>query len=169
MNSSAPLPAAEPEDAESQFNLGLRFADGNGETADYAEALKWYVKAAGQGHCVAQYHLGLMYGRGQGAQRDNATAGMWLRKAAELGHAGAQYHVGLRQHRASKSGQPPEASECRIEAFKWLQLAMGQGGREAESAREFVALGMTREEVDEAGRRATAFAASGAQPNPVGG
>lgn len=169
LNSTAGQPAAAPGDAESQFNLGQRFAGGNGEAPDHAQAAEWYLKAAGQGHCVAQFHLGLMYGQGQGVQRDDAAAGMWLRQAAELGHAGAQYHVGLRQHRASKSGQLPEASECRIEAFKWLQLAMAQGGREVESAREFVALGMTREEVDEGGRRAMAFAVGGAKPGPAAG
>ena len=157
-------PAANPEDAESQFNLGRRFADGNGAVQNDVQAAEWYLKAAGQGHCLAQFNLGLMYGQGQGVRRDEATARMWLRKAAELGHAGAQYRVGLKQHCASKSGQPPETSECRIEAFMWLQLAVAQGERDAESAREFVTLGMTREEVAEGGRRAVTFAAGHTKP-----
>jgi len=164
LNSTAEQPAAEPGDAESQFNLGRKFAGGEGAGQDYAQAAEWYLKAANQGHCVAQFNLGLMYGQGQGVLRNEATAGMWLRKAAELGHAGAQYHVGVRQHRASKNGQQREASECRIEAFKWLELAVAQRYRGSESAREFVALSMTREEVAEGGRRAGAFTAAPAKP-----
>src|SRR5512140_1470150 len=163
-DSTAERQAAEPDDAESQFSLGRELADGEGQAQDYVRAAQWYLKAAGQGHCVAQFNLGLMYGQGKGVRRDEATAGMWLRKAAESGHAGAQYQVGVRQHRASKSGPPPEASECRIEAFKWLELAVTQGYRGSETAREFVALGMTQGEVAEGGRRAVAFAA---QARPI--
>ncbi len=159
LNATTDQPAALPEDAESQFNLGWRLAGADGPIHDYPQAVEWYLKAAGQGHSVAQFNLGLMYGQGQGVARNEAAAGMWLRKAAELGHPGAQYHVGVGQHRASKSAQRSDASECRIEAFKWLQLAVVPGYRGAESAREFVALGMTRAEVDEGGRRAVAFAA----------
>lgn len=153
-----------PEDAESQFNLGLHFAGGDSAVQDFEKAAEWYLKAAGQGHCVAQFNLGLMYGQGQGVRRSEAAAGMWLGKAAESGHAGAQYHSGVRQHRASKSCQPPGASESRIEAFKWLELAVAQGYRGAESAREFVALGMTQGEVDEGGRRASSFVVGRATP-----
>jgi len=153
------------EDAESQFKLGWGFAARDGAPDDYVQAAEWYLKAARQGHSVAQFNLGLMYGQGQGVVRNQATAEMWLRKAAELGHAGAQYHVGVGAHRASKAVQPSEASECRIEAFKWLQLAVVPGYRGAESAREFVALGMTRDEVDEGGRRAVAFLAGSRTPS----
>ncbi len=154
-------PTAVPQDAETQFNLGRELAEGEGAIHDYAQAAGWYLKAAGQGHCVAQFNLGLMYGQGQGVVRNEATAGMWLRKAAELGHPGAQYHVGVAQHRASKKLQQSGASECRIEALKWLHLAVVPGYRGAEAAREFVTLGMTREEVAEGGRRALAFVPGG--------
>ena len=150
-------PAAAPEDAESQFALGQRF-DGPAVTGhDYAQAALWYLKAAVQGHRVAQFNLGMMYGQGKGVLRNQITAAMWLAKAAELGHAGAQYHIGIRRHRAGKSGSVPDASECRIESLKWLQLSVAQGYPGAESAREFVVLEMTSEEAHEGGRRAAGF------------
>jgi TPR repeat protein len=152
-------PTIMSEDAESQFNLGWRLANSDDAPHDDAQAAELYSKAARQGHSVAQFNLGLMYGQGRGVARNEATAEMWLRKAAELGHAGAQYYIGVGLHRASKKVQLPEASECRIEAFKWLRLAVVTGYRGAESALEFVALGMTRNEVDEGGRRAVAFLA----------
>ena len=151
--------AAEAQDAESQFILGEHFRAG--ERPDEEQAAQWYLKAAAQGHGTAQFHLGLMYGQGRGVSRNETAAVLWLRKSAELGHAGAQYHLGVRLYRASRAGRQSEPSETRIEAFKWLQLAVTQAHHGAESAREFAALGMTRQEVDEGSRRAAAFAATG--------
>ena len=39
-------PLAEQGVAEAQFNLGLMYYDGEGVPQDYAEAVKWYRKAA---------------------------------------------------------------------------------------------------------------------------
>ena len=36
-------------EASAQFNLGLMYAKGQGVTQDYAEAVRWYRKAADQG------------------------------------------------------------------------------------------------------------------------
>jgi TPR repeat protein len=155
---------AKAGDGESQFNLGRDSAKGNAAPREDAQAVGWYLKAANQGDCEAQYSLGLMYRQGPGLLRDEAQAVRWLRQAAGLGHAGAQYHLGLGQHRASRGTRDGESSECRIEAFKWLQLAVAQRYRGAESAQEIVTLTMTREEVHEGSQRAAAFAAAQAKP-----
>jgi TPR repeat protein len=167
LNSAQDEETADPGDAESQFSLGRRCAAGETGNQDFGRAAVWYLKAAEQGHCVAQFSLGLMYGQGQGVLRNELTAAIWLRKAAELGHAGAQYHLGVRLHHASKRGLKSDAAERRIDAFKWLQLAVSKGYRGAESAREFVALNLSREEVDEGGRRAIAFTAAQGAPPPL--
>jgi len=146
-----------PSDAEALYQQGLEFASGEGMARKYQQAAECYRKAATQGHSAAQFNLGLMYWQGHGVPREEATALLWLRKAAEQGHAGAQYQLGLRRHRAGKSCPEPEASECRVEAFKWLQIATAQGHDESRKAREFLALDMTREEVAEGGRRAKAY------------
>jgi TPR repeat protein len=146
-----------PSDAEALYQQGLKLANGESVARDYRQAAEYYQKAATQGHSAAQFDLGLMYWQGRGVPRDEAAASLWLRKAAEQGHAGAQYQVGLRRHRAGKSCPEPEASECRVEAFKWLQLAMAQGHQASRTAREFLALDMTREEVAEGGKRAKAY------------
>ena len=57
---------------------------------DYAEAVKWYRKAAEQGIAEAQYNLGVMYANGEGVPRDQAKAVEWLQKAAKQGLAKAQ-------------------------------------------------------------------------------
>jgi TPR repeat protein len=73
--------------------LTVRF--GEGVTRDYAEALKWYRKAAEQGEANAQSNLGVMYHEGEGTARDYAEAVKWWRKAAEQGHADAQNNLGV--------------------------------------------------------------------------
>ena len=147
-----------PKDPEAQFSLAQKF--GVGPESDDARAMQWYLKAAEQGHGAAQFHLAFIYAQGKGAVRDEAAALMWLRRAAEAGHGGAQYHLGVRLHRASIEKSGREASELRIMSLQWLQRAVAQSCSGAESAREFVLLGMTRPEVKEGERRAQSSAAS---------
>ena len=62
------------DDANAQYNLGLKFAKGEGVPQDFAVAMSWYRKAADQGNASAQNSLGVMYAKGQGVPRDNAAA-----------------------------------------------------------------------------------------------
>ena len=50
------------------------FAKGQGVPQDYAEALKWFRKAADQGEATAQYDLGVLYAEGQGVSQDYVQA-----------------------------------------------------------------------------------------------
>jgi len=143
--------------AEAQFLSGLNFASGQGVAQDYVRAAQCYTAAAEQGHSRAQLNLATLYEHGQGVTRDEARALTWLTRAASLGNADAQYRLGVQQHLACRTGRPGPAVASRIEALKWVQLSASQGCRGAESACEFVALGMTREEVAESGRRVAAF------------
>ena len=59
---------AEQGNAVAQYNLGFRYANGDGVPQDNAEAERWYRLAAYQGHADAQYSLGLMYQLGYGVQ-----------------------------------------------------------------------------------------------------
>ncbi|ODS31478.1 MAG: hypothetical protein SCARUB_03409 [Candidatus Scalindua rubra] len=52
---------------------------------NYKEAIKWYRKAAEQGHARAQAILGIMYSQGQGVEQDFKEAVRWYQKAAEQG------------------------------------------------------------------------------------
>jgi len=58
--------AADLGDAESQYRLGVCYANGRGVARDEVEAVKWYRKAAEQGSSHAQYTLGLCYASGIG-------------------------------------------------------------------------------------------------------
>jgi TPR repeat protein len=49
--------------------------------------VRWYQKAAKQGHAEAQYRLGVAYVYGKGVPQDYAEAVRWYRKAADQGLA----------------------------------------------------------------------------------
>jgi TPR repeat protein len=52
---------------------------------DYLEAVKWYYRAAEQGHAFAQSNLGVMYAKGAGVPQDYPRAHMWFNIAASSG------------------------------------------------------------------------------------
>jgi TPR repeat protein len=146
-------------DAEVQFSMGLKFANGEGAAQDFAQAAEWYRKAADQSHSLAQFNLGMMYAQGQGLARDGDASMTWFVKAAQQGDAGAQFNVGRNRHRASFQEGPREACESRIEAYKWYHLAAAQGYLGSDAAFTTLTLGMTREDVAAGDQRVAAFAA----------
>jgi len=172
---SLPAPAQESIEAqaergvaEAQFTLGSKFANGKGTAQDYAQAAHWFRRAAEQSHVLAQLNLSVMYAEGQGVPRDQAQSRLWIERAAHLGNAAAQYRLGIIHHRASLDRFPVNASESRIEAYKWLQLSDDQGYRDSDMARGLVNLQMTHQEVADANRRVADFAAGRPDATPKG-
>ncbi len=51
---------ADAGNAQAQFNLGVMYVQGEGVPKDDAKAVKWYQKAAAQGHADAQFNLAAM-------------------------------------------------------------------------------------------------------------
>jgi hypothetical protein len=150
-------PALDYADAESQFNLGVKFASGAGVNRDYVQAAEWYRKAAAQSHSLAQFNLGIMYAQGQGVAPDAVQSLMWLGKAARQGDAGAQFNLADRCHRASFEQVPVDASESRIEAYMWYRLAAAQGFKNSDSVCATLSLNMTRADVAAGNERVAAF------------
>ena len=72
------------------YEMGEKYYYGRGVRLDYAEAAKWYRKAAEQGNSDAQYSLGHMYQFGQGVRQNSRDAANWFLKAAAQGHAKAR-------------------------------------------------------------------------------
>ena len=69
-------------DTQAQVELGGRYLGGKDVPQDYAEAAKWYRKAADQGHAGAQIKLGSLYETGHGVPRDLGEAQRWYERAA---------------------------------------------------------------------------------------
>ena len=62
-----------------RYELGFLYGHGKGVEQDHAEAVKWYRKAAEQGHVEAQYELRFAYDLGDevfgdGVPQDDAEA-----------------------------------------------------------------------------------------------
>lgn len=157
LSSSPPTQTVPSDDAESQFNLGVKFASGKGASQDFVHAAECYRKAAGQNHALAQFNLGVMYAAGQGVTMDAAESAMWFGRSARLGDAGAQLKMGDSLHFASLTQLPPVAAESRIEAFKWYRLAAAQDFPGSETSCGALSMKMTWEEVATGNMRAAIF------------
>ncbi len=114
---------AEQEDTDAQNRLGDMYYFGQGVGKDYAEAAKWYRKAAEQGHADAQAKLGLMYAKDQGVKKDHDKAAKWFLEAAMQGHADAQTSLGG-MYAAGVGVQ-----EDYVEAYVWYLLAKTNGNK----------------------------------------
>ncbi|NMC96745.1 MAG: sel1 repeat family protein, partial [Deltaproteobacteria bacterium] len=73
----------------------LKYFFGEGVPRDFAEAIKWYQKAALQDNVDAQFTLGGIYEEGVVIPEDPAEAERWYRRAAEKGHERARYRLEL--------------------------------------------------------------------------
>ena len=72
-------------DADAQYELSGLYAEGEGVEQNLVEAVKWYHKAAEQGHDSAQYKVGLSYQNGVGVSKSDKEAYIWLSISAENG------------------------------------------------------------------------------------
>ena len=91
------------------------YKEGRGVPQDYAEALKWYRKAAEQGDGLAQTHLGNIYLNGFGVARDLVLAFMWMSLAAESGGKnGAKFRDLL-----AKFMTAPQLAKSKKMVLKW--------------------------------------------------
>ena len=94
---------------------------------DYAEAARWYRKAADQGNADAQSDIGVLYQNGWGVARDYAEAMRWYRKAADQGTAFAQNKIGFQYQMGQGVAQDYS------EAIRWYRKAADQGDAVAQN------------------------------------
>eukprot|EP01031_Cornospumella_fuschlensis_P024246 gene24246-29318_t len=132
--------AADRGDADAQFNIALMLKKGEGVPQNYAEALRYFNRAAAQGLDKAQNSLGVIYRDGiPGVPRDlkeaeryfklanYAEALRYYRLAAAQGLDKAQNSLGL----VYRDGLPGEVSPDRTEAERYFKLAADQGNTKA--------------------------------------
>jgi len=113
--------AASPMTSQQMFEKGSDYYLGqNGCPQNYAEAVKWYRKAAEQGHADAQCNLGLCYDIGAGTVENKPEAVKWYRKAAEQGNAPAQFNLGY----CYEHGEG--VVKDKTEADRWYRKAVEQ-------------------------------------------
>eukprot|EP00747_Dinoflagellata_sp_TGD_P073018 gnl/TRDRNA2_/TRDRNA2_157720_c0_seq2.p1 gnl/TRDRNA2_/TRDRNA2_157720_c0~~gnl/TRDRNA2_/TRDRNA2_157720_c0_seq2.p1 ORF type:complete len:255 (+),score=46.43 gnl/TRDRNA2_/TRDRNA2_157720_c0_seq2:193-957(+) len=103
------------------------YHNGQGIEQNDAEAVRWYRKAAEQGHARAQFNVGVMYHNGKGVEKDDSATAYWHRKAAEQDVVMAQYNMGFMY----ENGVGVEQSYS--EAARWYLSAAEQGDARAQS------------------------------------
>jgi TPR repeat protein len=130
-------PAAESGNADSQFGMGLLYANGYGVPLDDAQALKWYMLAAEQNHGQAQCNIAVMHANGWGVPMSETEAMKWYLLAAENGVTDAQINLGTMY----QNGFSIEKNE--VEALKWFTIAAKLGDRDAGAKQEYLAERMT--------------------------
>ena len=104
-------------DAMAQFALGAHYMIGEDVKQDYAEAIRWFTKAAEQGHVGAQSALGAYYWVGRGVTKNLQRAYFWSILARAQGDETSKYRVAV----ISSGMRPSEILAAELEVDNWLR------------------------------------------------
>ena len=136
-------PLAEDGIPIAQNILGTMYNHGKGVPQNDNTAVKWFTKAAKQGHAGSQWYLGKMYEYGTGVTKSDTTAAWWYIKAAPR-YIPAQYDLGRMY--ALGNGVP---QNNRL-AYMWLNIASYKGNTEATVLKASLAKRMTQANISKA-------------------
>lgn len=89
------------------------------EYGDSESALKWYQRAAWNGHADAQYNLSRFYFMLEGFKSENKHSVYWCKESANQGHAVAQEQLAI----FYKDGVPGLIEQDDLLAWKWYEKA----------------------------------------------
>ena len=114
-----------------QFKIGEMYYNGEGVPQDYAEAIKWYRKAAEDNYAHgyasdALFYLSDMYHRGVGVPKDYVQAYMWLaidQLRTGTGHITDQNDNDWFSKFAAKM-TPMQIAEAKRLAKEWLRAML---------------------------------------------
>lgn len=113
------LNRADAGDSIAQYEMAVRYADGEGVPQNYRDAMAWFAKAAANGNENAQWKLALGYIKGIGVPRDERKAVVWLKRAANHGDIRAQ--SALSDLYLNGRGVPRDY----VRAYTWATIATG--------------------------------------------
>ena len=88
---------------------------------DYAEAVRWYKKAADQGDADAQYDLGVAYYNGEGVPQDYAEAYFWENLAVALNADAKRDFLAKSRDDAGARLSPSQLSATQKRCRQWLE------------------------------------------------
>ena len=161
--------AAASGNPAAEYEVGVRFSEGRGVTANLEIATQWFERAAKQGLAPALYRLGSHYEKGQGVKKDLDKARQLYLQAADKGNAKAIHNLAV-LYAEGIDGKPDyrtasqwfrKAADRGIadsqynlgilyargigvdqnlaESYKWFALAAQQGDQDANKKRDDVA------------------------------
>jgi GAF domain/Sel1 repeat len=144
------LNRADARDSIAQYEMALRYADGEGVPQNYREAMAWFAKAAANGNDNAQWKLGLGYIKGIGVPHDERKAVVWFKRAANHGDIRAQ--SALSALYLSGRGVPRDY----VRAYTWASIATGLRGNDNNRLR-VIGSRMTAAQIEDAHRRISSW------------
>jgi hypothetical protein len=108
---------ADQGDADAQWQLGVRYHNGEEVERDDAQAVMWFFRAAEQGHALAQATLGAYYWAGRGVPQDLSKAYFWSTLALAQGDENSRSRLEGLSSQMTKS----QVSSARQQAELWLR------------------------------------------------
>lgn len=126
---------AEEGDPTAMNELGIFLMTGRGVEPDPEEAVRWFGKAAQQGHVDGIFNMGKAFDQGAGVPENERKAVNWWKKAAAAGSRDAMYSLGrlyLADHRIVHRT---------AKAIHWYECAVAEGDIEAMHALGEIYLG----------------------------
>jgi hypothetical protein len=108
---------ADQGDADAQWQLGVRYHNGEEVPRDDAQAVMWFFRAAEQGHALAQATLGAYYWAGRGVPQDLSKAYFWSTLALAQGDENSRSRLEGLASQMTKS----QVSSARQQAELWLR------------------------------------------------
>jgi TPR repeat protein len=106
------------------YKLGEYHEKSLGTTQNLPEALRWYKKAADEGHVEAWYKLGEFYEEGFGTIQNLREALCWYKKAAIKGHIKAMYKCGEIYEKDLGEIPPEGLNQLHPEGLNQLLMAL---------------------------------------------
>ncbi len=94
---------AEQGDADAQWQLGLRYHNGEDLPHDDAQAMQWFLRAAEQGVVSAQSTVGAYYWAGRGVPEDLSNAYFWSTIANAQGDEASKIRLEVLASRMTRS------------------------------------------------------------------
>lgn len=85
--------AAEQQNSQGEYSLGVLHLEGSGTSKDEAEAIRWFEKAASRWNLDAMNNLFVLHYRQRQTGDHLAQAYMWAVLAASAGHASSQNNL----------------------------------------------------------------------------
>jgi hypothetical protein len=108
---------ADQGDAEAQYQMGVRFHNGEDVRQDDAQAMQWFLRAAEEGHVTAQSALGAYYWAGRGVPEDLSKAYFW----SEIALAEGDENSKSRLEGLASQMTRAQVSAARHQAEVWLR------------------------------------------------
>ena len=108
---------ADRGDADAQWQLGVRYHNGEEVAHDDTQAVMWFFRAAEQGHALAQATLGAYYWAGRGVPQDLSKAYFWSTLALAQGDENSRSRLEGLASQMTKS----QVSSARQQAELWLR------------------------------------------------